>query len=278
MGVALPVALVLGEAAERLGDVAGDARLLGQDQCLGHAASSPAGPRTPSPVSPRTGTGRPSLLAAVLGAGRQALAGPDGALADCRVASRPGRRLRTLPAPGGTMSDAQPITGLRPGQVAEHVFLCGDPARVAAHRERLERRPRGLPGAGVPGGHRAAWTGRRLTAASTGIGGPEHRGPAGGAGEARRAHLPAHRQQRRARPEPRARRPGRDDRRGARRRHQPELRGARVPGGRRPRAGRRAARRGARARRALPRGHHLVARRLLRAERRRHGRTAAWPR
>jgi len=28
------------------------------------------------------------------------------------------------------MSDAQPITGLRPGQIAEHVFLCGDPARV----------------------------------------------------------------------------------------------------------------------------------------------------
>jgi len=29
------------------------------------------------------------------------------------------------------MSDAQPITGCRPGDVAEHVFLCGDPARVA---------------------------------------------------------------------------------------------------------------------------------------------------
>jgi uridine phosphorylase len=28
------------------------------------------------------------------------------------------------------MSDAQPITGLRPGDVAENVFLCGDPARV----------------------------------------------------------------------------------------------------------------------------------------------------
>ncbi len=28
------------------------------------------------------------------------------------------------------MSDAQPITGCRPGDVAEHVFLCGDPARV----------------------------------------------------------------------------------------------------------------------------------------------------
>ncbi len=28
------------------------------------------------------------------------------------------------------MSDAQPITGLRPGDVAPQVFLCGDPARV----------------------------------------------------------------------------------------------------------------------------------------------------
>jgi uridine phosphorylase len=28
------------------------------------------------------------------------------------------------------VSDAQPITGCRPGDVAEHVFLCGDPARV----------------------------------------------------------------------------------------------------------------------------------------------------
>lgn len=28
------------------------------------------------------------------------------------------------------MSDAQPITGCRPGDIASHVFLCGDPARV----------------------------------------------------------------------------------------------------------------------------------------------------
>ncbi len=28
------------------------------------------------------------------------------------------------------MSDAQPITGMRPGDVAPHVMLCGDPARV----------------------------------------------------------------------------------------------------------------------------------------------------
>jgi uridine phosphorylase len=30
------------------------------------------------------------------------------------------------------MSDAQPITGARPGDVAEHVLMCGDPARVGA--------------------------------------------------------------------------------------------------------------------------------------------------
>ncbi len=29
------------------------------------------------------------------------------------------------------MSDAQPITGCRPGDLAPNVFLCGDPARVA---------------------------------------------------------------------------------------------------------------------------------------------------
>ena len=28
------------------------------------------------------------------------------------------------------MSDAQPITGCKPGDIAEHVFMCGDPARV----------------------------------------------------------------------------------------------------------------------------------------------------
>lgn len=28
------------------------------------------------------------------------------------------------------MSDAQPITGLRPGELAPHAFVCGDPARV----------------------------------------------------------------------------------------------------------------------------------------------------
>lgn len=69
------------------------------------------------------------------------------------------------------MSDAQPITGLRPGQVAERVLLCGDPARVP-------RIAAGWSGARevcrvreylVISGSR---DGVPLTAASTGIGGP----------------------------------------------------------------------------------------------------------
>lgn len=69
------------------------------------------------------------------------------------------------------MSDAQPITGLRPGQVAPHVFLCGDPARVPriaagwkdAREVRQVREYRIVTGDldGIP-----------LTAASTGIGAP----------------------------------------------------------------------------------------------------------
>jgi len=69
------------------------------------------------------------------------------------------------------VSDAQPITGLRPGQIGGHVFLCGDPARVeriAARWEGAEevcrvREYRVITGAleGVP-----------LSAASTGIGAP----------------------------------------------------------------------------------------------------------
>ena len=69
------------------------------------------------------------------------------------------------------MSDAQPITGLRPGQVAEKVFLCGDPARVpriaARWSDRKEvcqvREYRVVTG---------RVDGVRLSAASTGIGGP----------------------------------------------------------------------------------------------------------
>jgi uridine phosphorylase len=69
------------------------------------------------------------------------------------------------------MSDAQPITGLRPGQVPKHVFLCGDPARV----ERIARgweEPRELVRVRefriVAGRDR----GLPLAAASTGIGAP----------------------------------------------------------------------------------------------------------
>jgi uridine phosphorylase len=69
------------------------------------------------------------------------------------------------------VSDGQPITGLRPGDVAEHVFLCGDPARV-------ERIAAGWRGAremcrvrefrAVTGEH----DGLRVSVASTGIGAP----------------------------------------------------------------------------------------------------------
>jgi len=69
------------------------------------------------------------------------------------------------------MSDAQPITGLRPGDVAEHVFLCGDPARVekisASWTEAREvaaiREYRVVTGLDE---------GRPVSAASTGIGAP----------------------------------------------------------------------------------------------------------
>ena len=69
------------------------------------------------------------------------------------------------------MSDAQPITQLRPGQVAERVFLCGDPARVPRIAEGWKdarevcrtREYRVVSG---------ELDGVRLTAASTGIGGP----------------------------------------------------------------------------------------------------------
>src|SRR5262245_23294921 len=69
------------------------------------------------------------------------------------------------------MSDAQPITGLRPGQVPERVMLCGDPARrdrIAKgwdeRREVLQVREFRL----VSG----SWNGLPLAAASTGIGAP----------------------------------------------------------------------------------------------------------
>lgn len=69
------------------------------------------------------------------------------------------------------MSDAQPITGCRPGDVAGHVFLCGDPARVAkisagwtqAREVCAVREYRIVTG---------ELGGLRVTAASTGIGAP----------------------------------------------------------------------------------------------------------
>ena len=38
------------------------------------------------------------------------------------------------------MSDAQPITGCRPGDIAEHAFVCGDPARVDRITSRWDSR------------------------------------------------------------------------------------------------------------------------------------------
>jgi uridine phosphorylase len=71
----------------------------------------------------------------------------------------------------GPMSNAQPITGLRPGEVAEHVFLCGDPARVeriAAGWQR-SREVRAVREYRVVTGELG---GAPVTAASTGIGAP----------------------------------------------------------------------------------------------------------
>jgi uridine phosphorylase len=71
------------------------------------------------------------------------------------------------------MSDApaQPITGLRPGDVGEHVFLCGDPARVA----RIAAGWTGVREVCNVREYRIAVgerDGVRLAAASTGIGAP----------------------------------------------------------------------------------------------------------
>jgi uridine phosphorylase len=69
------------------------------------------------------------------------------------------------------LSDAQPITGCRPGDIASHVFLCGDPARV-------ERISRGWKQARETCSVReyrvvtGELSGLRVSAASTGIGAP----------------------------------------------------------------------------------------------------------
>ena len=69
------------------------------------------------------------------------------------------------------MSDAQPITGLTPGRVAPHVFLCGDPARV----DRISARWATAEVVADVREYRVV-TGERegvpLTVASTGIGAP----------------------------------------------------------------------------------------------------------
>ena len=70
------------------------------------------------------------------------------------------------------MSDpAQPITGLRPGEVGENVFLCGDPARV----DRISKGWSGVRQVCAVREFRIAVgerDGVQLAAASTGIGGP----------------------------------------------------------------------------------------------------------
>lgn len=69
------------------------------------------------------------------------------------------------------MTDAQPITGLRPGDIAERVFLCGDPARVEAIAASWQdvREVCNLREYRAVTGER---DGVRLSAASSGIGAP----------------------------------------------------------------------------------------------------------
>lgn len=69
------------------------------------------------------------------------------------------------------MSDAQPITGARPGDIAESVLLCGDPARIATISAGWSglRTICDLREYTIVTGERA---GMPLTAASTGIGAP----------------------------------------------------------------------------------------------------------
>ncbi len=69
------------------------------------------------------------------------------------------------------MSDAQPITGARPGDIAEHVLMCGDPARVGAISDGWSevRTICELREYTILSGKK---DGVALTAASTGIGAP----------------------------------------------------------------------------------------------------------
>ena len=69
------------------------------------------------------------------------------------------------------MSSAQPVTGLRPGDVADAVLVCGDPARVG----RIAARWSDVRDIAAVREFRIAtgtWNGLRLSAASTGVGAP----------------------------------------------------------------------------------------------------------
>ena len=69
------------------------------------------------------------------------------------------------------MSEAQPITGLQPADIAPHVFLCGDPARI----EPISASWDGVREVASVREYRVVTgelDGVRLTAASTGIGAP----------------------------------------------------------------------------------------------------------
>lgn len=80
-------------------------------------------------------------------------------------------RTETSGGPKPAMTDAQPITGCRPGDIAPHVFLCGDPARV----ERISANWRNCSEVCRVREYQIVTgelEGLRVTAASTGIGAP----------------------------------------------------------------------------------------------------------
>lgn len=69
------------------------------------------------------------------------------------------------------MSDAQPITGLRPGEVATTVLLCGDPARLDPISAKWES-VREVCAVREYRVRTGTWQGLPLSVASTGIGAP----------------------------------------------------------------------------------------------------------
>ena len=70
-----------------------------------------------------------------------------------------------------SLSDAQPITGLRPGEVPPYLFLCGDPGRVDRIASRWSQ-PREVCAVREFRVVTGAWRGVALGAASTGVGAP----------------------------------------------------------------------------------------------------------